>query len=76
MPAMDAARAGFLEWAFALPLDMPPRQAAREALAGLGGLSVQSAAARGFVELLEETVLWPMPTPVRRGGRAGRHRLH
>ncbi len=74
-PGRDAARAGFLEWAFALPLDVPPRQAAREALAGLGGLPPQSAAAQGFVDLLEETLLWPPSCPVRRGGRAGRQRL-
>ncbi|WP_146587525.1 hypothetical protein [Puniceibacterium confluentis] len=75
MPARDAARAGFLEWAFALPMDVPPRQAAREALAGINGVRAQSAAAQAFVELLEETVLWPSVAPSRRGGRAGRQRL-
>ena len=73
----DAARAGFLEWAFGLPEDSVPRAEACAALRRIGGLGAHSAAARAFVGLLEEAALWPAARPARRGGRAGRKRsLH
>lgn len=70
-----AAREGFLEWAFALPLDCPPREAACAALCRIPAAEAETAAARAFLALLRDAALWPTPEAVRRGGRAGRLRL-
>lgn len=66
--AVAAGRMGFLEWAFALPGAATP-EAAREALAAAPP-EVESAAARAFVQFLQQaTVHIQHPTRRRRIGR-------
>ncbi len=71
-PEADAAaRMGFLEWAFALPIDATP-EAAREAHGSCVAQGPASAAAQAFVAYLREAGL-DLQRPVRRGRKA---RLH
>ncbi|GAW36046.1 hypothetical protein RA2_03114 [Roseovarius sp. A-2] len=64
--AQVAARMGFLEWVFATPGPVTA-QMVREALADPAAREAQSAAARAFVEYLEEACISGLGSPARRG---------
>lgn len=81
-----AARAGFLEWVMTLPQDIGPRRAARSALAewydgaefallSAGSVADHGPTVRAFVTHLHAATQIPI-APVRKGGAAGRRRLH
>jgi hypothetical protein len=64
--AQAAARMGFLEWVFAAPGPVTA-QMVREALADPAAQEAQSAAARAFVDYLEQACLSGLGSPARRG---------
>ena len=67
--ARQAARLGFLEWAFALDDMARAPEAARDALDNAPEGSHASPAARAFLDYLDEAARAPVRRGLRRGGR-------
>lgn len=70
---LNAARAGFMEWALCLPDGCHPPHEARRALLHLEALPRGTQASQMFVGLLRDASA-DLPAPKRRGGR--RRLLH
>ncbi len=67
----QAARAGFLEWVMTLEAGAVPRQAAQDALRGMGDAAGHGPAVAAFRAHIEAATR-PCPAPHRRGGAAAR----
>ena len=68
-PALEAARQGFLEWAFALDDAALAPEEARDALDRAPTAGTPSPAARAFLGFLGQAANTARARPVRRGGR-------
>lgn len=72
----EAAKAGFLEWAFTLPKGTNASTEARRALRAFDKTSIGASAAQLFIAHLR-AASHALPVPKRRGGAGGRRRtLH
>lgn len=70
----DAARAGFLEWAFTLPNGSNAAEEARLALRDFESTPITAGAAALFIAHLR-AACHVLPCPKRRGGAGGRRRM-
>lgn len=71
---VQAAKAGFLEWAMTLPKGSNASKEAQRALPLFGDFSHRAEAADLFVGYLRDASQ-PLPSPKRRGGAAGKRRV-